>query len=142
MTGSRSAAWSVGPYGPGVAARVARVAWRGELDGATHHGRATNPVCGDEAEVWIRVAGAVIEAVRWRASGCPPTLAALDLASERIEGATTSAARALTPDELADALEGLPRTSRHACALAVDAIAAALGEAPAPGAAQAAAPSS
>lgn len=135
MTDTPSMPSSGGPYGPGVAERVARVAWRGELEGATHYGRATNPVCGDEAEIWIRVTGEMIEAVRWRAIGCPPTLAALDLVSERIEGRSMAAARAITADELAEALTGLPRTSHHACALAVEAIASALDKAPVAGAA-------
>lgn len=127
MTDAPSAPRPAGPYGPGVAERVARVTWRGDLEEATHHGRASNPVCGDEAAIWMRVEGETIRAVRWKARGCPPTLAALDLASERIEGLSTTAARAITADDLAAALVGLPRTSHHACALAVDAIAAALG---------------
>lgn len=108
-----------GLYGAAVAGRVASAAWGGELDAATHQARGDNPVCGDEAEIRLRVVGGRIEDARWMARGCPPTLAALDVLCEMVSGHAIGEARAVTADALAEALPGLPPTSRHACALAV-----------------------
>ncbi len=107
-------------------ARVAAAEWQGELEGATHHARASNPVCGDDAEIWLRVKDATIEDVRWKARGCPPTLAALDLLAERVAGSAVTAALGVTVDDLVAALPGLPATSRHACALAIGVLKSAL----------------
>lgn len=100
--------------------RVARAEWRGDLEGATHWARASNPVCGDDAEIWLRVKDGMVEDVRWKARGCPPTLAALDLLAERVIGTASPAALKLSVDDLAGGLPGLPPTSRHACVLAIE----------------------
>jgi NifU-like protein involved in Fe-S cluster formation len=46
----------------------------GRLDEAAT-GHAEHPVCGDELAVDVRVRGGQIEALAWRARGCPATLA-------------------------------------------------------------------
>jgi NifU-like protein involved in Fe-S cluster formation len=109
-------------YGKGVHDRVAAVRYRGELDAETVRVEKTNPVCGDHLVMMIEIEAGRVKAARWRASGCPPTLAAADCLVEMIEGRDLGVATAITPEEIMARFEGFPKTSRHAAQLAVDAV--------------------
>lgn len=61
---------------------------RGALADATHHGRASNPVCGDEVVVEIRMRDEVIEAVAFSGRGCAISQAAASLMTEALTGRT------------------------------------------------------
>jgi NifU-like protein involved in Fe-S cluster formation len=109
-------------YGKGVHERVAAVRFRGELEHETVRVEKTNPVCGDQLVLMIEIEAERVKAARWRASGCPPTLAAADCLVEMIEGRDVATALAITPEEIMARFEGFPKTSRHAAQLAVEAI--------------------
>ena len=61
-----------------------------------------------------------IEAARYLAYGCPPTLVCGSVLTELIVGKTTDEARELTRDDLLDAIGGLPSRKHHAAALAIE----------------------
>jgi nitrogen fixation NifU-like protein len=63
-----------------------------------------------------------IEAVRYLAYGCPPTLVCGSVLTELILGKTTDEARNLTRSNLLDAIGGLPSRKHHAAALALEAL--------------------
>jgi nitrogen fixation NifU-like protein len=98
----------------------------GELPEATVVAEQTNPVCGDRLRLSLIVNGDRIEAARYLAYGCPPTLVCGSVLTELITGKTTTEARKLTRADLLEAIGGLPSRKHHAAALAIEALNAAL----------------
>ncbi|HEX6510035.1 MAG TPA: iron-sulfur cluster assembly scaffold protein [Chloroflexota bacterium] len=98
----------------------------GELEHPDGAAEDENPVCGDRLRLQLRIRDGTIEAVRWRAEGCAPAIAAASVASELLEGMRTNEARGVNRDVLTDALGGLPPRKAHAAALVASAIRKAL----------------
>lgn len=98
----------------------------GELSDATHIAERANPVCGDRMRLSLRLRDGRIEAVRFLAYGCPPTLACGSTLAEMIEGLTTLEAQQLTRHDIIRLLQGLPARKQHAAALAIETLRAAL----------------
>lgn len=98
----------------------------GELADANTVAEQTNPVCGDRLRLSLRIRDGRIEAARFLAYGCPPTLACGSVLAEMIEGMTVADAIKLTRKEVADALGGLPTRKHHAAALAIETLHAAI----------------
>ena len=98
----------------------------GELADANAAAEETNPVCGDRLRLTLKIRDGRIEAARFLAYGCPPTLACGSVLAEMIEGITVAEARGLTRDQIAKAVGGLPRRKHHAAALAIETLHAAL----------------
>ena len=92
----------------------------GELAGANALAEETNPVCGDRLRLSLIVRHGRIEAARFLAYGCPPTLACGSVLTEMIQGKSVAEARQLTRADLLNALGGLPSRKQHAAALAVE----------------------
>src|SRR5215216_7908153 len=86
----------------------------------------SNPVCGDRMRVMIRVADARIAEVRWQTRGCPPAIATSSVASEMVVGWPLERVEALTREEIAAAVGGLPKDKVHCSVLAADALRAAI----------------
>ena len=100
----------------------------GELADANAVAEETNPVCGDRLRLSLRVNDNRIEAARFLAYGCAPTLACGSALAEMVEGMTIADALRLTKQEIARALDGLPARKGHAAALAIETLRAALEE--------------
>ena len=100
----------------------------GELPDATAIAEQTNPVCGDRLRLSVRLREGRIEAARFLAYGCAPTLACGSVLAEMIEGMTVEEAVRLTRQELIRALGGLPSRKQHAAALAIETLRAALDD--------------
>ena len=98
----------------------------GELEDADATAEVSNPVCGDVLKLWIRLDGTRITDARFKAQGCPAAIATSSFATEMLIGLDIAAARAITRQEIADALGGLPPSKIHCSVLASDAIRAAL----------------
>lgn len=98
----------------------------GELPDANAVAEETNPVCGDRLRLSLRLQNGRIEAVRFLAYGCAPTLACGSVLSVMLEGMLTSDALLVTKSEIAKALDGLPPRKHHAAALAIETLRAAL----------------
>ena len=98
----------------------------GELADANAAAEQTNPVCGDRLHLSLRLRDGRIEAARFLAYGCPPTLACGSVLAEMIEGMKVTEAMTLTRKEIADALGGLPTRKHHAAALAIETLRAAI----------------
>jgi NifU-like protein involved in Fe-S cluster formation len=98
----------------------------GELADANAIAEETNPVCGDRLRLSLLLREGRIEAVRFLAYGCAPTLACGSALAEMIEGMTREEAARLTRQEIISALDGLPSRKRHAAALAIETLRAAL----------------
>jgi nitrogen fixation NifU-like protein len=83
-------------------------------------------VCGDRLRLSIRVRDGRIEAARFLAYGCAPTLACGSVLAEMIEGMLTVDASRLTKQEITRPLAPLPARKQHAAALAIETLRAAL----------------
>lgn len=100
----------------------------GEMDAPDGEATTSNPVCGDRMRVMIRVEDGHIREVRWQTRGCPPAIATSSVASEMVTGWTLDRVEALTRDEIADAVGGLPRDKVHCSVLAADALRGAIAD--------------
>jgi nitrogen fixation protein NifU and related proteins len=98
----------------------------GQLEDANATAEQTNPVCGDRIQISLRINEGRIEAVRFLAYGCAPTLACGSVLAELIEGMSCEEAAGLTRQDIARALDGLPSRKQHAAALAIEVLRAAL----------------
>src|SRR5687767_15842094 len=99
----------------------------GELAGADAvSAEQTNPVCGDRLRLSLRVIDGRIDAARFLAYGCPPTLACGSALAEMLEGMSLEEAMQLTRKDIIDALGGLSAQKRHAAALALETLQSAI----------------
>jgi nitrogen fixation NifU-like protein len=73
-------------------------------------------------KLWATVRGGRIQDVKFKAAGCVPSVACGSWLTEAILSKSLEELAALTPDQVASGLGGLPRASGHAAVLAVDAL--------------------
>ncbi len=97
----------------------------GEIADADATGYETNPVCGDTMRLTLRLNGGRIVEARFQTSGCPAAIAASSVCTEMIRGLSLAEAEALTKEDYAAALGGLPPGKMHCSVLAADAVRAA-----------------
>ncbi len=90
--------------------------------------RIENPACGDVLELTVKVAGGRIAEIRFRAKGCVAAMACGSALTELVSGKTVGEAKKLSREQLVRAVGGLPEASSHAGHLAMDALAAVLGQ--------------
>ena len=102
----------------------------GEMDDATVRGAATNPVCGDLLHLHLKIVDGKIAAAKFTVQGCPPSIAAGSALTELIIGLRVEKVRQLTPRDVTQCLEGLPRNKEHCSLLAIDALRSALAQLP------------
>ena len=114
------------PYSDTFRDHIAHPRNAGELSGATATAEETNPVCGDRLRLSLRITDGRIEAARFLAYGCPPTLACGSALAEMLEGISLEEARALTKEQIVKAVGGLPSRKHHAAALALETLQSAL----------------
>jgi NifU-like protein involved in Fe-S cluster formation len=98
----------------------------GELPDANAIADETNPVCGDRLRLSLRINDGRIEAARFLAYGCPPTLACGSAIAEMLQGMMLDTATNLTKNEVAAAVGGLSSRKQHAASLAIESLRSAL----------------
>jgi nitrogen fixation NifU-like protein len=116
----------VAAYSPTVIDHFEHPRNAGEMPSPDGEATKSNPVCGDRMRVMIRVDGGRIADVRWQTRGCPPAIATSSFASEMVKGWTLEQVDALTRQEIANAIGGLPKDKVHCSVLAADALRAAV----------------
>ena len=94
----------------------------GEIPDATASVEITNPVCGDLMKLWVVVRGDKILRATFKTQGCIPAIACGSWMTEAMAGKSPAELSALTAQQIEAGLDGLPSASRHASALAVDAL--------------------
>lgn len=67
----------------------------GALPDASHQAEGFNPLCGDRLTVRLKVAGDVIEDIRFEGAGCAISMASASLMTEALRGRPASEADAL-----------------------------------------------
>ena len=108
------------PYTEIFKDHIARPRNAGELADANAVAEETNPVCGDRLRLSLRIRDGRIEAARFLAYGCPPTIACGSVLAEMLKGMAIAIAMKLTRKEIVTALGGLPTRKQHAAALAIE----------------------
>jgi nitrogen fixation NifU-like protein len=81
--------------------------------------------CGDLARVFLRVRDGLTVELRVQTYGCGPTIAAASLASELMTGRPVDDLLHVKPEEIEQALDGLPEDRKHAAEVAAGALRAA-----------------
>ncbi len=90
----------------------------GVIEDADGVGKMGSPVCGDLMEIYIRVDNNHISDIKFRTFGCGAAIASGSMASEMIKGKSLAEAEALTDEDVAQALGGLPEKKMHCSNLA------------------------
>ena len=114
------------PYSDVFKDHIAHPRNAGELTDATAIAEETNPVCGDRLRLSLRIRDGRIEAARFLAYGCAPTLVCGSVLAEMIEGMSTYEASKLTRRQIVDAIRGLSAQKQHAAALAIETLQSAI----------------
>lgn len=94
----------------------------GAMNEADGEGFTQNPVCGDRMRVWIKVSDGAISEVTWQTRGCPAAIATSSVTSELVRGWPLEKVRAITREEISEAIGGLPKDKVHCSVLAGDAL--------------------
>jgi nitrogen fixation NifU-like protein len=94
----------------------------GEMKDADGMGTVGNPVCGDMMSMYIKVKDDKIEEVSFKTFGCGAAIATSSMTTELAKGMTLDEAMALSRNDVAEALDGLPPVKMHCSNLAADAL--------------------
>ncbi len=100
----------------------------GEIENADGVGEVGNPACGDMMRLYLKVeAGRIVDA-KFRTFGCGAAIASSSMLTEMIKGKTVEEAQAITNQQVAEALDGLPPVKIHCSVMAEQAVKSALDD--------------
>ena len=94
----------------------------GEIENPDGVGEVGNPVCGDMMTFYIKVKDNRLEDVKFKTFGCGAAIAVSSMVSEMAKGATIEEAQKITPELVAQKLEGLPKQKFHCSNLGAQAL--------------------
>ena len=98
---------------------------QGSLADATHTGEASDPACGDELALDLRVRDGTVQAARFRARGCAGAIAVGSALVTLLPG-RPARSDAVGREDLEAELGAVPATKRHVLRLAANTLRAAL----------------
>jgi len=80
----------------------------------------SNPICGDELQIWVRFAkNNIVAEARYRVRGCTASIAAGSALTELL---LQQPLHSITVTTIEEAVGGLPPESKHAAVLCADAV--------------------
>ncbi|MCX6784814.1 MAG: iron-sulfur cluster assembly scaffold protein [Candidatus Komeilibacteria bacterium] len=85
-----------------------------------------NPVCSSLIKVYIKVKDNILEQVTFEAFGSPATIASAGKLTELAQGQTLEQGLAITNQDIADSLGGVPEEKMTCAVLSADALHAAI----------------
>ena len=94
----------------------------GEIENPDGIGEEGNPVCGDMMTFYIKVKDNRLEDIKFKTFGCGAAIAVSSMASEIAMGKTLDEAMKITPQSVAETLEGLPKNKLHCSNLGAQAL--------------------
>ena len=94
----------------------------GEIDDPDGIGEVGNPICGDMMTFYIKVKDNRLEDVKFKTFGCGAAIAVSSMVSEMAKGKTLEEAKKITPERVAQELEGLPKQKFHCSNLGAQAL--------------------
>ena len=98
----------------------------GEIENPSGIGEVGNPTCGDMMKITIAVEEGKITDCKFKTLGCGAAIATSSITTELAKGMTLDEAMALTRDQVAEELGGLPPEKMHCSNLAADGLHAAV----------------
>jgi len=96
----------------------------GDLFDATATVEVTNPVCGDVIRLAVRVEAGSIAAARFKTQGCVAAIASSSVLTDMLLSKSADKALRISPQQVSEALGGLPPATFHAAQLCADAVVA------------------
>lgn len=99
----------------------------GELAGANAIGDSSNGTCGDLMRLFLNIREGKVTEAQFMTLGCAAAIATGSMLTEMIKGKTVESALAITNEQVAAALGGLPPEKIHCSVLAEQAMQAAVG---------------
>jgi len=100
----------------------------GKIDDPDGVGTVGNPVCGDVMKLYIKVKDGRIADARFQTFGCGAAIATSSMVTELARGKTLDEAIAISNQEVAAALDGLPPAKMHCSMLGEEALKAAIDD--------------
>ena len=100
----------------------------GEIENADGVGEVGNPVCGDMMTFYIKVKDNKLADVKFKTFGCGAAIAVSSMVSEMAMGKTLEEAKKITPQLVADELQGLPKNKFHCSNLGAEALGKAIDD--------------
>jgi nitrogen fixation NifU-like protein len=100
----------------------------GEIPDADGVGTVGNAACGDIMKIYIKVDNDKIVDAKFKTFGCGAAIATSSMCTEMVKGKTIGEALAISREQVADELGGLPPVKMHCSNLAADALHAAIKE--------------
>jgi nitrogen fixation NifU-like protein len=94
----------------------------GVIPDADASARMESPVCGDLMEVYLKIQDEHIQDAKFRTFGCGAAIASSSMATEMVKKMTLQEAMAMTEEQVAAALGGLPPQKMHCSNLAASTI--------------------
>ena len=94
----------------------------GEIENPDGVGEEGNPVCGDMMSFYIKVKDNRLEDIKFKTFGCGAAIAVSSMVSEMAMGKTLEEALKITPELVAEELEGLPKNKFHCSNLGAQAL--------------------
>ncbi len=94
----------------------------GEIENPDGVGEEGNPVCGDMMTFYIKVKDNRLEDVKFKTFGCGAAIAVSSMVSEMAKGKTLEEVMKITPQLVANELEGLPKNKFHCSNLGAQAL--------------------
>jgi nitrogen fixation NifU-like protein len=82
--------------------------------------------CGDTMEFFLRFRGMHVKRATFITDGCGPTVACGSVLTTMVEGLSLEEVASIEPEDLIDALGGLPEESVHCARLAIETLRAAI----------------
>jgi len=119
---------AAGPYSEKVMDHFMNPRNVGEIDGADGVGEVGNPACGDMMRLYLKIEDGRVQDAKFRTFGCGAAIASSSMLTEMIKGKTVDEARAITNQQVAEALDGLPAVKIHCSVMAEQAVKSALDD--------------
>jgi len=94
----------------------------GKMKNPDATGKAGNPICGDQLELYIKVKGNKIKEIKFRTLGCAAAIAISDVLCGIVKGQTLDAAEKVTSADILKMLGKIPSTKYHCSLLAHQAL--------------------
>jgi len=94
----------------------------GELENPDGVGEVGNPHCGDVMKISIKVEDDHIADIRFQTLGCAAAIATSSMITDMAKGMSLDRAAAISRDDVAKELDGLPANKLHCSNLAADAL--------------------
>ncbi|WP_424358855.1 Fe-S cluster assembly scaffold protein NifU [Methanocella sp. MCL-LM] len=113
-------------YSPKVMTHFSNPQNVGEIPDADGVGTVGNPVCGDMMTIYLKIKDNRIEDIKFKTFGCGAAIATSSMVTVMARGKTLDEALAITRDDVAKELDGLPPQKMHCSNLAAEALTAAI----------------